>query len=112
MHKKQQNQENKDNRTSSRKYKLTLYAFIAATIIVLFPPLISAFAFKALTPLVILTGTEYITLISMVFGTYFGANVWQAKLLGNNQISLNKPIEPEKDDDKDPPPSTENPPKQ
>ena len=110
MHKKQPNQE-KDNRTNSRKYKLTLYAFIAATIIVLFPPLISAFMFKALTPLVILTGTEYITLISMVFGTYFGANVWQAKLLGGNQVSINKPIEPEKENDDDKEPPSEVPPK-
>lgn len=73
----------------SRKYKLTLWIFIASVVICLVPPTISSFVFK-MAPLTILSGAEWVSLISVLCGFYFGANVWQKKIIKDGEISISK----------------------
>lgn len=74
--------------TDSRKYKLTLLIFAAATIMCLIPPLVSIFVFKLAVPgIVILSGTEWVSLMSILCGFYFGTNVWQKKIDGEVSIT-------------------------
>ncbi len=61
----------------SRKWKLILMVVIFATIGAFLPPLISAWLFGADKPLIILSGTEWVSIITISVGAYFGANVWQ-----------------------------------
>jgi hypothetical protein len=62
---------------TSRKWKLILLIVILATLGAFLPPLVSAWLFGAEKPLVILSGTEWVSVITLVSGAYLGANVWQ-----------------------------------
>lgn len=83
-----------DTRTSSRKYKLVLLIFFAATIMCLFPPIISVFVFKV-APITILTGSEWISVMSLISGLYFGANVIQKKIAGKLYDNSDTVLPPE-----------------
>lgn len=61
----------------SRKWKLVLLVVILATLGAFLPPLISAWLFGAEKPLVILSGTEWVSVVTLSVSAYFGANVWQ-----------------------------------
>jgi len=61
--------------TTNRKWHLILFVVIIATLGTFLPPLLSVWLFKAKMPLIILSGTEYVSLMSMICGFYFGANV-------------------------------------
>ena len=63
----------------SRKWFLVLLIFSIATLGTFLPPLISAWVFGASVPLVILSGTEWVSVISMVTAAYIGGNVWQKR---------------------------------
>lgn len=78
-----------DSRTSSRKYKLILLIFFAATLMCLLPPMLSEFVFKTSETLVILSGTEWVTVMSMISGFYFGANVLQKQITKPNNTPNN-----------------------
>ena len=65
------------DKTKSRKWKLVLLVVLIAAIGTIIPPLISAWVFKAATPLIILTGTEFVSLITLVVSAYMGANILQ-----------------------------------
>jgi len=61
----------------SRKWSLILLVVIVATIAAFLPPIISAWLLGAAKPLVILTGTEWVSIVTLSVSAYFGANVWQ-----------------------------------
>lgn len=63
----------------SRKYTFAFLIFITATLMCVLPPTISSWLLKK-EPLIILSGTEWISVVSLVGGFYFGANVWQKKI--------------------------------
>ena len=66
--------------SDSRKWKLVLLIVWLSTIGCFFPPLCSVLLFDALRPLIIISGTEYISLLTLATAAYFGANVWQKKV--------------------------------
>jgi hypothetical protein len=61
----------------SRKWKLVMLVVILATAGAFLPPLVSVWLLGAEKPLVILSGTEFVSLITLVVSAYFGVNVWQ-----------------------------------
>jgi len=79
-----------DTRTSSRKYKLILLIFLAATFMCVLPPVLSVFVFKT-EVLIILSGTQWVTVMSMISGFYFGANVIQKQITkadGTSEVNI------------------------
>ena len=84
----------KENKRSvSRKYKLALLILIIASIICAVPPIVSVFFLKLATPLIILSGSEFVTIISLIAATYMAANVSQKKMT-NNKLPENQEIPP------------------
>jgi hypothetical protein len=67
---------------AGRKYALAIMIFIAATLLCAITPTISVFVYKT-APLVLLTGSEWVTVISMLGAFYFSANVAQKKIAPN-----------------------------
>lgn len=65
------------NKIKSRKWSLILLIFWIATLLVLAPPLLSVWVFGAKAPLIIISGTEFVSLITLAVSAYFGANVIQ-----------------------------------
>lgn len=61
------------DKMQSRKFMLVILIIILATIGTFCPPILSIFNIK----FVILNGAEFVSLIALVIGAYFGANVWQ-----------------------------------
>jgi peroxiredoxin len=66
-----------DVQYTSRKWKLILLVVLVATVAAFLPPLVSAWLLGAEKPLVILSGTEWVSIVTISVGAYFGANVWQ-----------------------------------
>lgn len=60
---------------TNRKWHLVLLVIAIATIGLFAPPLLSVWLFGAKQPLVLITGAEYVSLITLVVSAYFGANV-------------------------------------
>ena len=58
----------------SRKWILTISVIFLAVIGAFIPPIISMFLVK---PITILTGTEFVSIISLVVGAYMGSNAYQ-----------------------------------
>jgi hypothetical protein len=67
------------NKRQSRKWDLVLLVFFTAVVAVLVPPLVSVWVFGK-APLVVLSGTEFVSLITLIVSTYFGANVLQKNI--------------------------------
>lgn len=61
----------------SRKWKLIMMVVIVATVAAFLPPLVSAWLMGTDKPLVILSGTEWVSVVTISISAYFGANVWQ-----------------------------------
>ena len=78
---KDKNENSFSNRIASRKYILTILIFLAGTLLCGLPPLLSVFVYSCPTTLIVLSGAEWVTVITMLCGFYFGANVVQKKLL-------------------------------
>jgi hypothetical protein len=76
------------DKNKSRKYRFIILVFTAATVMCICPPVISVFFLKMANPLVILSGAEWITVMSMLGGLYFGANVIQKHLLKDEEIEI------------------------
>lgn len=72
----------------SRKWNLVLLVFWFATLLVLLPPLISVWLFGALTPVVIISGTEYVSLITLIVSAYFAGNVWEKHVEMRNNYGM------------------------
>jgi hypothetical protein len=71
------------DKTDSRKWKLILLIVWISTIGCYLPPIISVWLFDSIRPLIIISGTEYISLLTLAVASYFGANIWQKKIEGN-----------------------------
>jgi len=76
--------------SSSRKWKLVLLILIVVTIGTFIPPLLSAWVFGASSPLFILTGGNFVTLVTLIVSAYFGANVWQKHIL-KGEVTVDLP---------------------
>jgi len=72
--------ENEEKIKRSRKWVLALMVIIIATVAAFVPPLLSTWVFKDTSRVVILTGTEWVSVITLVTGAYIGGNVWQRKV--------------------------------
>jgi len=64
-------------RGQSRKWRLALFAVLLATIGTFLPPIISLWILDASKALIILSGTEWVSVVTMVVGLYIGGNVYQ-----------------------------------
>jgi len=71
-----------NNKMYSRKWRLVLLIILISTVGVFVPPIVSSWIFQSIKPLVIITGTEYVSLITLVVSGYFGINIWQKHLAG------------------------------
>lgn len=65
------------SRSTSRKWKLVLLIVMLATLGTFLPPIFSMWFLGASAPLVILNGTEWVSVIALIVSAYFGANVYQ-----------------------------------
>lgn len=72
----------------SRKWLLVLLVIILSTLAAFAPPLISLWIFKAKSALFLLSGTEWVSVITLVVSAYFGANVLQKKFEQSANITL------------------------
>jgi hypothetical protein len=61
----------------SRKWRLVIIVMVIATLGLFVPPLLSLWVFKASKALFLITGTEWVSVITLIVAAYFGANVWQ-----------------------------------
>lgn len=61
----------------SRKWRLALLAIFLATLGAFLPPAISLWVFESYKPLIILSGTEWVSVVTLVVGLYIGGNVYQ-----------------------------------
>lgn len=77
--------------TTSRKWKLILLIVCLATVFSFLPPLISVWLFDAKTPLIILSGTEWVSVVTLSISAYFGANVWEKHV--NNRYLENSGLD-------------------
>jgi hypothetical protein len=64
-------------RYQSRKWQLVIIVMVIATLGLFVPPLVSLWAFKASKALFLITGTEWVSVVTLIVAAYFGANVWQ-----------------------------------
>ena len=67
---------NNDTQLPSRKWRLVLFIVLLASVACFLPPIISVWFLKQ-PALILLTGAEYCSLITLVVSAYFGVNVWQ-----------------------------------
>lgn len=72
----------------SRKWKLVLLVVILATIGAFLPPLASVWLLGVEKPLVILSGTEWVSVITLSVSAYFGANVWQKHVEKRHPVDM------------------------
>lgn len=68
-----------DTQRRSRKWFLILVIVCLATVGAFVPPMISAWVFGEPKPLVIISGTEWVSVISMIVAAYITGNVWQKR---------------------------------
>lgn len=76
----------------SRKWMLVLLVVILATIGTFFPPILSVWLICLEKPIIILSGTEYVSILTLVVSAYFGANIWQKHIQG--KIANEAPVSP------------------
>lgn len=83
-------QTNGNGAMTNRKWHLVLLVVAIATVGLFAPPLLSVWLFGAKQPLVLLSGTEYVSLITLVVSAYFGANVAQRHIETRNAAATFK----------------------
>lgn len=71
-----------DTKKSSRKYKLIFFTLIIATLMCVLPPILSDFVFKTDETLFILSGTQWVTIVTTLIAFYYTSNVVQKKITG------------------------------
>lgn len=76
---------------TSRKWILVVLVLTLATLCAFVPPMLSAWVFGAAKPLILLSGTEWVSVITMVTAAYIGGNVWQ-KHIQKNETQANGSI--------------------
>lgn len=77
------------NKTKSRKWYLVLLVLWISVLMTVVPPLVSVWVFKSDKPTIILTGTEFVSLLTLIVSCYFGANVVQKHVEYKNGINNN-----------------------
>lgn len=75
-----------DRTRRSRKWFLTLLITGIATLAAFAPPLLSMWLFGADEPLVILSGVEWVSVITLVCSGYFTSNVFQKKVEASRDV--------------------------
>ena len=76
--------ENIEIKQRSRKWSLVLLVVILASIGAFIPPIVSLLL-KSVKPLILLSGTEWVSVITMVTAAYIGGNVWQKHIQKNTE---------------------------
>lgn len=61
----------------SRKWGMALLVVILATLGTFLPPPLSAWVFGATKPLIVLSGAEWVSVITLVTALYIGGNIYQ-----------------------------------
>jgi hypothetical protein len=74
----------------SRKWILVLLVLAIATLGTFIPPIVSVWVMGNEKPLIILTGSELVALVSLVVSAYFGANVFQKHVVGDPNQKVSK----------------------
>lgn len=77
-----------NDKKDSRKYKAFLLILLVAACALILPPiasLILTLIFGKALSISILTGTEFTTLIPLIYGMYVSGNVYQAKVLNQKE---------------------------
>jgi hypothetical protein len=69
--------QNGESKGPSRKWRLVLLTVLLATLGAFLPPVISMWLMGCGKPLIILSGTEWVSVVTMVVGLYIGGNVYQ-----------------------------------
>lgn len=75
-------------KTQSRKWKLVLLVLTIITIGTFAPPLLSAWVFGAASPLMIVSGAEFVSVVTLIVSAYFGANVLQKHVENKASASI------------------------
>ena len=83
----------------SRKWKLVLLVVILATIGAFLPPLISVWLLGVKTPLAILSGSEWVSIVTLSVSAYFGANVWEKHVMRQRIRPETSGVAGDEDDD-------------
>lgn len=78
---------NKGQEYKSRKWFLVLLIVSIATIGTFVPPMISAWVFGEPKPLIILSGTEWVSVISMIVSAYIAGNVFQKHVEAKSTVA-------------------------
>ena len=73
----------------SRKWRLILLVISLAFLASVAPPLLSMWVFGATEALVIVSGTELVSLLTLIISAYLGANVWQKHIEGKASAEVN-----------------------
>jgi hypothetical protein len=73
-------------KNQSRKWRLVLLVVILATVGAFLPPAISSLVTSS--PLVVISGTQWVSLITMIVGLYIGGNVYQKHIENKNSHEL------------------------
>jgi hypothetical protein len=84
--------DNEYKKTQSRKWKLVLLVVSLVTVGAFIPPMVSMWIFGALKPLVIVSGTEFVSILTLVVSAYFGANVWQKHVEQKSSLNLSADV--------------------
>ena len=85
-------------KTQSRKWRLTLLVVIISTLGVFIPPIVSSWIFGT-TPLIIISGTEYVSVLTLIVSAYFGANVIQKRFDGKASVNIDANITTNEDNE-------------
>ena len=70
----------------SKKWILVLLAVLFASVGTFVPPILSLWLLKSTTPVVIISGAEYISFLTLIVSAYFGANVLQKHILKGTAV--------------------------
>ncbi len=68
------------DKSQSRKWRLALLVILITVLGTFVPTILSVWVFSATKPLVILSGGHFVTLITLIVSSYFGANVLQKQV--------------------------------
>jgi hypothetical protein len=83
-------------KTQSRKWRLVLIVIALATIGLFLPPLVSLWVLKADNALFLISGTEWVSVITLVVSAYFGANILQKKFIQSGSLNAKVSIDEKK----------------
>ena len=89
------------NKFQSRKWKLIWIVIVLVFIGTFAPPMLSMWVFGAPEALMIVSGTEFVSLLTLIISAYFGANVWQKHIEGKASFEANVSLNASVNDQED-----------